>query len=390
MQTAFEYIVLGLGGIGSGALYWLARRAGKQVLGLEQFEIGHVRGGSQDHSRIIRLSYHTPYHVELAKQAYAAWDTLEADAEEKLILKTGGIDLSPPNAGIDIQDYIRSMEATDVPFEWLDAKEAMYRWPQWQLTDDIGVLYQADSGIAPAAKCIASHLRMAQAHGATVRDNAPVTRITPLGDLVEIEAGGVVYRCRQLVVTAGAWSANHLAHFGRKLPLTVTKEQVTYYDNSANTADFSPERFPIWIWMDDPSFYGFPIYGEPGPKAAQDAGGKPDNPDTRTFDPDLDSAERLANFLDKYLPSMSQKPLYTKTCLYTLTPNREFVLAKLPEQPNVQFCIGAGHAFKFSSLLGKYLSELAIDSEASYDLTPFDIDRAILREENPPNNWMTC
>ena len=389
MQTEYEYIVLGLGGIGSGALYWLSRRAGKQVLGLEQFEIGHVRGGSQDHSRIIRKSYHTPYYVEMAKQAYAAWDVLEADAEEPLILKTGGIDLSPPNAGIDIQDYINSMEATGVPYEWLDAKEAMYRWPQWKLTDDIGVLYQAESGIAPAAKCMAAHLRMAKAHGATIRDNAPVKRITPLGDLLEIEAGGVVYRCRELIVTAGAWSSHVLAQFGRKLPLTVTKEQVTYYD-TPNAADFAPDRFPIWIWMDDPSFYGFPNYGEPGPKAAQDAGGKPDDPDTRTFDPDPDSAERLVNFMSKYLPSVGLKQRYTKTCLYTLTPNREFVLCKLPEQPNVQLCIGAGHAFKFSSVLGKYLSELAIDGASSYDIAPFDIDRPILQQENPPSNWMTC
>lgn len=388
MQTEYEYIVIGLGGIGSAAAYWLSRRAGKQVLGLEQFEIGHVRGGSQDHSRIIRLSYHTPYYVEMAKRAYAAWDELEADAGEKLIVKTGGLDLSPANAGIDINDYMKSMDATGVPYEWLDAKEAMYRWPQWTLTDDVGVLYQEESGIAPAAKCVAAHLRMARAHGVTLRDNAPVTRITPVGDELEVEAGDVVYRCRQVIVAAGAWSNRHLAHFGRNLPLTVTKEQVTYF-NTPHVADFAPDRFPIWIWMDDPCFYGFPNYGEPGPKAAEDAGGKPVDPDTRTFDPDPDAAARLRTFLDTYLPTVGKQQIYTKTCLYTMTPDREFVLSKLPEQPNVQIGIGAGHAFKYSSVFGKFLSELAMDGAASFDVSLFDVNRPILLEKNPATNWMT-
>ena len=107
MKQDYEYIVLGLGGIGSGAAYWLSRRAGREVLGLEQFEIGHVRGGSQDHSRIIRLSYHTPAYVRLAQQAYQAWATLEEDAGEKLIVKTGGLDLWPPVSAIPTEDYTR-------------------------------------------------------------------------------------------------------------------------------------------------------------------------------------------------------------------------------------------------------------------------------------------
>src|ERR671917_2502592 len=94
-KLEYEYIVLGLGGFGSAAAYWLARRAGTEVLGIEQFELGHDRGESQDHSRIIRLSYHTPGYVELAKRAYEAWATLEADAGEQVILKTGGLDFAP-------------------------------------------------------------------------------------------------------------------------------------------------------------------------------------------------------------------------------------------------------------------------------------------------------
>src|SRR5689334_2313735 len=98
MRTDYDYIVIGLGGIGSAAAYWLARRAGAEVLGLEQFELGHVRGASHDHSRIIRLSYHSPTYVRLAHGAYAAWDTVAAEAGEQLVLRTGGIDLEPPGS----------------------------------------------------------------------------------------------------------------------------------------------------------------------------------------------------------------------------------------------------------------------------------------------------
>ena len=123
MKRDFEYIVLGLGGLGSGAAYWLSRNAGKDVLGLEQFELGHSRGESQDHSRIIRLSYHSRTYVELAKRAYLSWAQLEADGMEPCILKTGGLDLGPSGGAISLDTYRDSMQAAGVPFENLDAAE---------------------------------------------------------------------------------------------------------------------------------------------------------------------------------------------------------------------------------------------------------------------------
>ncbi|MFK7802131.1 MAG: FAD-dependent oxidoreductase, partial [Anaerolineae bacterium] len=316
MKKNYKVIVIGLGALGSAATYWLSRKIGGDVLGIEQFEIGHVNGGSQDHSRIIRLSYHTPGYVELAKSAYAAWHELEADADEKLVIKTGGIDLSPANALIPIEDYTTSMDACGVPYEMLDAKETMYRWPQWKLTDDVRALYQAEGGIAPAAKMMAAHLRMARTHGAHLVDNAPVTAVNPIGDEIEIHAGGEVYRCEQLVIASGAWSNNLLSNFGEKVNLTVTKEQVIYYD-SPQMADFMPDRFPIWIWMDEPCYYGFPVFGENGPKASQDAGGRETAAETRTFEPDVEMLERIDNFMQRYLPTAYGRKILTKTCLYT-------------------------------------------------------------------------
>lgn len=387
MKQDFEYIVLGLGGLGSGAAYWLSRQAGDEVLGLEQFEIGHVRGGSQDHSRIIRLSYHTPGYVRLAQQAYQAWAVLEEEADEKLIVKTGGLDLWPAGSAIATEDYTNSMAACAVPFEQLDAAEVMRRWPQFRLTDDITALYQAESGIAPAAKCNAAHQRLARANGATLLDNVPITAIRPLDGEVEVVAGGTTYRCGKLVIAAGAWTNTALANFDLKLPLTVTQEQVTYFA-TPHLADFAPERFPIWIWMDEPCFYGFPTYGEPATKAAQDVGGEETTAETRSFEPNPANAQRVENFLRKYIPSALGPVLYSKTCLYTMPPDRDFVIDTLPNYENCVVAIGAGHAFKFASLIGKILSELAINGSTASNIDAFKIDRPILQMENPPKSFM--
>ena len=204
---------------------------------------------------------------------------------------------------------------------------------------------------------------------------------------MEIVAGRTTYRCRKLVITAGAWSNTALAQFGLKLPLTVTQEQVTYFA-TPHLADFVPERFPIWIWMDEPSYYGFPVYGEAGTKAAQDVGGEEVTADTRTFEPNPANFQRVENFLKQYIPTALGPVIYTKTCLYTMPPDRDFVIDAVPGYENCVVAIGAGHAFKFASLIGKILSELAIDGMTESDIEPFKIDRPILQMENPPKNFM--
>lgn len=387
MKRDYEYIVVGLGGFGSGAAYWLARQAGAEVLGLEQFELGHVRGESQDHSRIIRLSYHTPGYVELAKHAFAAWREVERDAGESLILRTGGLDLGPADSAIPLRNYSESMDAAGVEYETLDAGEIMRRWPPFRLTDDIQGLFQPESGIAMAAKGNATHQRLALAHGATLRDRSPVESISAHDGELHIRSSGLEYRCRQLIIAAGAWSNSILDHFDTRLPLTVTQEQVTYFA-SPRLADFQPDRFPIWIWMDDPCFYGFPVFGEPGPKVGQDAGGKEVTAESRTFDTDADALERVQGFLKRYLPSALGPILYTKSCLYTLTPDRDFVLDRLPDNPQVLVAIGGGHGFKFASLVGRILADMACDGDTALNIQPFRIDRPILQQENPPRNYM--
>jgi sarcosine oxidase len=387
VKRDFEYIVLGLGGLGSGAAYWLSREAGAEVLGIEQFELGHVRGESQDHSRIIRLSYHTPEYVDLAKLAYDAWDTLERESGDQVVLKTGGLDFAPRDSKIPLDTYRNAMRTCHVTYEDLDADEIMKRWPQFTLTEDIVGLYQEQSGIAMAARANEAHRKMARANGATLLENTPVTNLITRDGEVTVETTEGSFRCRKLVIAAGPWSNRALGYLGLELPLEVTREQVTYFA-APRPQDFAPDRFPVWIWMDDPCFYGFPTFGEAGPKAAQDAGGKPVTADTRDFEPEPENLRGVEAFLSRYIPGALGPIIHTKTCLYTLTPDRDFVIDTVPGHENVVVAIGAGHAFKFASQIGRLLSELALNGTSTIDLSSFALDRQILTMKDPPKNYM--
>lgn len=376
-------IVLGLGGIGSGALYWLSRKLHGSVLGIEQFGIGHRFGSSQDHSRIIRLSYHRPEYVNYAKAAYQAWAIVENEADEQLVFKCGGLDFSGTQSALPLSDYIESLKVCNVPHEVLDGAEIMKRWPQFNLTEGeyIG-LYQDQGGLVAAAKANAAHIRLAELNGAKIVTNTPVSAINQQGSEIEVVADGIPYRCQKLVLTGGSWTNRLLSYFNMKLPLTVTQEQVTYIEPQ-NLEQFMPGRFPIWIWMDYPSYYGFPVFGEPAVKVGQDVGGDSVLPETRTFEPNPKVLQRSMEFMNRYLPSAVGKIRFTKTCLYTLTPDRDFIIDYLPQNPSVVMAVGAGHAFKFASVIGKTLTDLVLNGGTDYDLSLFRITRSILQEENP-------
>ncbi len=297
----WDVIVVGLGALGSAAAYWASTRHGTRVLGLEQFELGHANGASADHSRIIRLSYHRPDYVRLAKRAYETWASVEAESRERIVTITGGLDLWPADAAIPKVDYTESLATEAVPFELLDAGEVMHRWPQWRLTDDTTALWQSRGGLADPFKGNAAHRRLATVRGATLLDRTPVTAIREVGGAYEVDAGGTTHGAGRVVLTADAWTNALLEGFDRRLPLTVTKEQVTYFA-APDPAAFAPDRFPVWIWMDEPCFYGFPTYGEAGPKAAQDCGGEPTTPETRTFERDEAAHARVVAFLETHLP----------------------------------------------------------------------------------------
>ena len=391
MRTDWDAIVVGLGAIGSGAAYWLSRRFGDRVLGLEQFELGHSRGAGQDHSRIIRLSYHRPDYVRLARRAYESWAEVEAESGTRIVTTTGGLDVAPREAAIPLTDYTAAMDAEGVPYEQLDGPEIMRRWPQWRLGDEHHGLFQAASGIADPNRGNAAHQGLARRRGATLLERAPVTGLRNTGGAeLEVEtADGTIHRAPRVVLATDAWTNDLLAAFDRRLPLTVIQAQVTYFA-APDPQAFAPDRFPIWIWMDDPSFYGFPTYGEPGPKAAEDVGGDEVTPATRTYERNEAGFARLTAFLARHLPGVLGPELYTKTCLYTLTPDRDFIVDRLPEHPGVTVALGAAHGYKFASVLGRVVAELAADgvTPSAPELTRFGIDRPILREADPATSWL--
>ncbi|MGH2615564.1 MAG: N-methyl-L-tryptophan oxidase [Thermomicrobiales bacterium] len=381
MRRAYEVIVVGCGGIGSAAAYWLARRIGSGVLAIEQFALGHDRGSSQDHSRIIRRSYHDPRYTALAAPAYELWGEIEAESGVPLVVTTGGLDFELlGTTGLkDLEHCAAAMAAQGIAFDELSAQDVMARWPQFRLPDEARGLYQADSGLIDAAKANAVHIALARRHGAEIRDRLPVRGIRPLPNGVEVVTDEGVFSADHLVLAAGAWTNSLLNHLGVDWPLTVTQEQVTYFA-TPYLREFAPDRFPIWIWRAPEEFYGFPIYGEVATKAGQDVGGEEVTAETRTFAPNLPTKERLIRFLATYIPHFLGPELYTKTCLYTMPPDRHFVIDAVPGHPRVTVAVDAGHAFKFATLIGRILSQLAVDGDTEYPIQPFRADRPELTD----------
>jgi sarcosine oxidase len=384
VRGSHDAIVIGLGAIGSAAAYRLAAAPGSpRVLGLEQFELGHDRGASQDVSRITRLSYHRREYVELAIEAQAAWREVEAASGERVITFTGGLDLQPPAGAESVDDYATALTDAGVPFEWLDDVDVARRWPQWRLDPGTRAVFQANGGIADPERGNPAHQRLARAAGATLLEQARVTAIHDhAGELEVVTEAAGTFTTGAVVVAADAWTNDLLAPLGHALPLRVTREQVTWFE-PADAAAFEPGRFPIWIWLDQPGFYGFPTYRGPGPKVGEDIGGRTTTAAGRTFVTDPDCLHRVQAFLARHLPGAAGAPVQTKTCLYTLTPDRDFVVDRLPEHPGVVVALGAAHAYKFAALFGRWLAALALDRGRGAPpdaLGLFGIERGALRE----------
>ena len=390
MTARFDYVVVGLGGLGSAAAWELARR-GHRVLGLERFPLGHSRGASHDTSRILRHSYHTPAYVRLTQEAYADWARLEQESGERLVTRTGGLDLFPPDPAIAAIDYTQSMDEVGIAYEAMDADRLMARWPQLRLPAGTLGLFQADGAIVPAGRTTAVLQEQARRLGAELRDHSPVLGLEDLGEtgLRVTTASGEV-GCRGVVVTADAWTNDVVGHLGLHVPLEVTLEQVTYF------AVDEPDRFavgalPLWIWMDDPSFYGFPTYApipddRPTVKAAQDCGGPTISPDDRTSEPDPAMEALLADHVHALLPGVGE-PLRSVRCQYTLTPDRDFVMASVPGHERVVVGLGAAHGFKFVPTFGRVLADL-VTGETTSDVSAFRLDRAALTEPDYAPHWL--
>jgi sarcosine oxidase len=240
-------------------------------------------------------------------------------------------------------------------------------------------LYQDDSGLVDARKANAVHVALARLRGATIREHLPVRAIRSVGDSVEVVTDEGVFGAEHVVLTAGAWTNNLLGSLGISWPITVTQEQITYFA-TPHLRDFAPDRFPIWIWRAPQEFYGFPVYGEVATKAGQDVGGEEVTAETRTFEPDPRIHQRLIRFLEEHIPRSLGPELYTKTCLYTMPPDRQFVIDAVPGHPQISVVVDAAHAYKFATLFGRILSQLALTGRTEYPIAAFRADRPALTD----------
>ena len=360
--------------MGSAAAYHSAK-SGARVLLLEQFQSGHKQGSSHGETRIIRLSYDKLFYTQLMQAAYAEWRALETCARQQLLFINGGITLAPQSHP-ELTATWDSLNAAGIEAEWWDAAQLTQRFPQFCLPEDKAILWQKDSGFLHASACIAAHLQLAQQHGAEIRSTTPVTRIDWHTQPVTVHTDRERLHANKVVVTAGAWTGQLLAELN--LPLTVTRQQVVYY-HPAEPANFRMDRFPTFIELTaDEFYYGIPFFGAGGLKIARHGGGTQVTPDTCERTPDNDYTEQLDRHLQPLIPARG-KVAHAEVCLYTETPDKDFVIDTHPHCARVLLAAGfSGHGFKFCALVGRILSELALHGETSFDLSPFRIGRAAL------------
>jgi sarcosine oxidase len=375
---SYDIIIVGLGANGSSALYHLSR-TGKKVLGIDRFHPPHHKGSSHGESRIIRQAYHeNPLYVPLVKAAYPLWQELALIACKPLFIKTGGLLLGDEEAAV-IKGARGSAETHDIPYEWLDAKAIQKRFPAFRPTPDtVGVL-EKEAGILFPEACITAFLQAAAQNGAAIHPNEQVLRITPTQYGVEVTTNKSTYRAEKLIVSAGAWLGELMPEL--QLPLTVNRQVLFWFDN-ANPAwrgYFQPANMPIFIWeyLRGKIFYGFPDLGR-GTKLAWHHGG-------RTIDPDQlknDTTEQeIAEIKALAAAHMTIDPIFKNSavCMYTNTPDEDFIIDLHPDHPNIIIASPcSGHGFKFSSLTGKLLGDLALKGHTDFDLSPFAIRRQSL------------
>src|SRR5512135_160831 len=374
-MSDFETIIIGAGAMGSAAAYHLAQDT-RSVLLLEQFEIGHARGSSHGDSRIIRLAYDHPAYIRLAEAAYRLWNDLGAQTHRQLITTTGGLDMSAPDHP-SFKLRIEALQQTRTSFEILDNTEVQQRFPQWHLPAKTITVYQAAAGILNPSECVPLMVEQAKQHGAQVLDRTPVRSIRAIDHGAEVVTDTETYRCRKLIITAGAWAGPLLKSIGVDLPLGVTQEQFAYY-KMVTPANFLPTRFPVFIhYGSGGGFdnYGFPIFRHAGIKVGEHHAGPIVTADDRSFEVDEARLMRLTAYVRQRLPD-SLEPFDVTSCLYTNTPDEHFIIDRLADHPQVIVASPcSGHGFKFSILIGRILADLAIHGETKHQIGMFGMKR---------------
>ncbi len=374
MQTNVDVLVLGLGAMGSAALYQLARR-GVTPVGIEQFAIGHALGSSGGQSRVFRTFYEDLLYTQLAEAAIPLWRELESCAGETILTLCGNLFFAQPGNTLLMQS-LQAIEAAQSPYERLTSAEVTARWPVLRLPSTAEACFVPRSGFLNATLAVQAHVAQAQRLGATVHAGLVVHGIDLRGERPVVETAAGRYVCNRLVVAPGPWASQLFRDLGLSTlaqRLRVTRQQKFYF-RPVQPTGFRPEQLPVYGDY-DANFYGFPFHG-PGLKVADDNLGYVTDPTTVDRTLDLGKRDELQGWLNEIMPNAGFTYVEGSTCMYTLTPDRDFLIGPHPHHPNVIIGAGfSGHGFKFSALVGKLLSELALGEAPSQPIERFRLDR---------------
>jgi sarcosine oxidase len=371
MET-FDVVVCGLGAMGSAAVRHLARR-GRRVLGLERYAPGHGRGSSHGATRIIRLGYFEhPSYVPLLRRAYELWRELEAACGQQLLHVTGIAEIGAPDSTL-VRGTLAAAHLHALRHEVLTAAELMRRYPAFRLPAGYVAVVQPDGGFLEVEPSIAAQIALATAAGAEIRSNETVLAIEPRGDHVRVVTDRDVIKAGKAIVTAGPWARSLLPALAAQL--RVTREVMAWFE-PIDMALLSP--FPVFI-IESPHgmHYGIPPHSGAGIKVAKhhhrDEAVDPDAYD-RTVSAQDEALIRPA--IAEHLPAANGALIAAKTCLYTMTPDGDFLIDCLPGSPNVIVASPcSGHGFKFAPVIGEILSEMATNGMTRHDISRFRLAR---------------
>jgi sarcosine oxidase len=376
----YDVIVVGLGGMGSAAAWQLARR-GQRVLGLERFDIPHPMGSSHGVSRIIRLPYYEdPAYVPLLHRAYELWREAEAATGDELLVITGSIDAGPEDDAL-FQGALASARLHDLPHEVLTGAEVNARFPGYRLPAHLRAVFQPQGGLVASERAIVAHVRAAQAQGADCRARERVLGwdASGTGEGVTVTTDKGTYRAARLVLTAGAWAGEVAPLLAR---LAVPERQVLAWLQPRRPEWFGPDRFPVFnLMVEEGRYYGLPVYEVPGFKFGryhhqQETGAA----DTVLRAPDAADEALLRVFGERYFPDGCGPTMALRACMFTNTPDEHFILDRHPAHQQVVLASPcSGHGYKFCSVIGEILADLATgDGTTRHDIGFLRLGRSAL------------
>ena len=383
MQNHYDIIVIGLGAMGSAALYQLARQ-GAKVLGIDQFRPPHTLGSSHGESRITRLAIgEGAAYVPFAQRSHAIWRELEAESGAALLTLSGGLIICPIAGGAQFhgqRDFVEHTAAIARQFAiahqvW-DAATVRERWPQLRITDREHAYYEPSGGLVAVERAIETQLRLAKQRGASIHLEEEVLSYIPTADGVTVTTKAGVYGADKVILAAGPWVRS-------LLPKALATQfriyrQVIYWFEVDEPARFHSDRFPFLIWIGDTQEEYFSLFpyaegGTVGAKVLTEEYQQTVTPTSVDRTVHAQEVQRIyREFVQRRVAGVQARCLKSEVCLYTNTPDENFIIDFHPESDRVIVASPcSGHGFKHSAAIGETLAQLALTGKSTLDIQPF-------------------